>query len=155
MQIAEFIEQAVVGLGYELVDLETSPRGRLIRVFIDRPAGVAVEAGDVPAQGGITVDDCTTVSNQLTRIFTVENIDFDRLEVSSPGLDRVLKKVRDFERFAGQEVQLKLRVPAGNQRNFSGVLGGLRGGEVLLTAEGVELAFEFENIERARLVPKF
>ena len=101
------------------------------------------------------MDDCTTVSNQLTRIFTVENIDFDRLEVSSPGLDRVLKKVRDFERFAGQEVQLKLRVPAGNQRNFSGVLGGLRGGEVLLTAEGVELAFEFENIERARLVPKF
>jgi ribosome maturation factor RimP len=70
MELLKLIEQTAEGLGYELVDFETSPRGRLMRVFIDSP-------------NGITVDDCATVSNQLTRIFEVENIDYDRLEVSS------------------------------------------------------------------------
>lgn len=156
MQISELIEQAVSGLGYELVDFESSPRARLLRVFIDRPAGFVapVESG-APTQGGISVDDCAQVSNHLTRLFTVENVDYDRLEVSSPGLDRPLKKPADFERFAGQEAQLKLRIPLGNQRNFSGVLGGLREGAVLLTAEGVEHAFPLDNVEKARLIPKF
>jgi ribosome maturation factor RimP len=99
------------------------------------------------------------VSNQLTRVFTVENIDFDRLEVSSPGLDRPLVKAADYRRFAGQEVQLKLRVPLGNQRNFSGVLEGLE------TVDGIERVclrvnetlhqFALDNVDRARLVPKF
>ena len=70
MQIVELIERAVVGLGYELVDIESSPRGRLLRVFIDRPAGVAPSLSDSEAQGGITVDDCAQVSNHLTRLFT-------------------------------------------------------------------------------------
>ncbi len=158
MQISELIEQAVSGLGYELVDFETSPRARLLRIFIDRPATAletaSVEGGS-PAQGGITVDDCVAVSNHLTRLFTVENIDYDRLEVSSPGMDRPLKKAADFERFAGQEAQLKLRIPVGNQRNFSGVLGGLRDGAVVLVAEGVEQVFPLDNVEKARLIPKF
>ena len=111
MQLVEIIEQTVAGLGYELVDFETSPRVRLLTVFIDKPEG-------------ITVDDCATVSNQLSRVFTVENIDFDRLEVSSPGLDRPLKKVSDFERFAGQQVSIRLRVAVENQRNFTGTLIG-------------------------------
>ena len=85
MQLFELIENTVSGLGYELVDFETSPRGRLLRVFIDR----------LPDQGTVTIDDCTAVSNQLGRLFTVENVDYDRLEVSSPGLDRVLKKPSD------------------------------------------------------------
>ncbi|MBX3685661.1 MAG: ribosome maturation factor RimP, partial [Rhodocyclaceae bacterium] len=72
MDLVGLVEQVVGGLGYELVDLETSPKGRLMRVFID-------------IERGITVDDCATVSNQLTRVFEVENVDYDRLEVSSPG----------------------------------------------------------------------
>jgi ribosome maturation factor RimP len=142
MELLNLIEQTVQGLDYELVDFETSPRGRLMRVFIDSP-------------NGITVDDCATVSNQLTRIFEVENIDYDRLEVSSPGLDRPLKKAADFERFAGQDVQLRLRMPIANQRNFAGVLQGLKDGVVTLETESGPVEVPFEEIEKARLVPKF
>jgi ribosome maturation factor RimP len=142
MELLNLIEQTVQGLDYELVDFETSPRGRLMRVFIDSP-------------NGITVDDCATVSNQLTRIFEVENVDYDRLEVSSPGLDRPLKKAADFERFAGQDVQLRLRMPIANQRNFAGVLQGLKDGVVTLETEKGPVEVPFEEIEKARLVPKF
>ena len=142
MELLNLIEQTVQGLDYELVDFESSPRGRLMRVFIDSP-------------NGITVDDCATVSNQLTRIFEVENVDYDRLEVSSPGLDRPLKKAADFERFAGQDVQLRLRMPIANQRNFAGVLQGLNDGVVTLETEKGPVEVPFEEIEKARLVPKF
>lgn len=145
MQLLELIEQAVTGLGYELVDFETSPRARLLRVFIDRQ----------PEKGNIDIDDCTTVSNQLSRMLTVENIDYDRLEVSSPGLDRPLKKAGDWQRFAGQDVQLKLRVPIGNQRNFAGCIVGTRGDAAIVTIEGEEQEFLLEGIEKARLVPRF
>ncbi|MRR49305.1 MAG: ribosome maturation factor RimP [Rhodocyclaceae bacterium] len=145
MRVEDLIEQAVTGLGYELVDFETSPRGRLLRIFIDKPEGV-------------TIDDCTAVSHHLTRLFTVENVDYDRLEVSSPGLDRPLKKAADWERFVGQQVQIKLRVALGNQRNFAGRIVGLRDGDVteaVLVIEGAEQAFALDNIERAKLVPTF
>lgn len=153
------IEQAVGGLGYELVDFEASPRARLLRVFIDR-LSVAESAA---ANSAITVDDCAAVSHHLTRLFTVENIDYDRLEVSSPGMDRPLKKLADYERFAGQEVQLKLRIPessaagttAGPQRNFSGRILGLAGEMVRIQTGEAEREFAFDNIEKARLVPKF
>jgi ribosome maturation factor RimP len=153
MQLIELIETTVTGLGYELVEFETSPRARLLRVFIDKPVAEPTQ------KSGIGVEDCAAVSNQLTRVFTVENVDFDRLEVSSPGLDRPLVKAADYRRFAGQEVQLKLRVPLGTQRNFSGVLEGLE------TVDGVERVclrvnetlhqFALDNVDRARLVPKF
>lgn len=159
MQLQELIEQAISGLGYELVDFETSPRARLLRIFIDKAASsvgeAAPEGGDSPRQGGISIDDCATVSNHLSRLFTVENVDYDRMEVSSPGMDRPLKKEKDFDRFAGHEVQMKLRIPVGNQRNFSGVLGGLRDGQVVLVSEGVEHVFPLDNVDKARLVPKF
>ncbi len=161
MDLAGLIEQAVVGLGYELVDFETSPRARLLRVFIDRPmAPLADAAAD---RSGITVEDCTAVSNQLTRLFLVENIDYDRLEVSSPGMDRPLKKPEDFVRFAGQEVQIKLRIPevgskagaASPQRNFSGTILGCADGLLRIATAEAEREFAFENIDKARLVPKF
>ncbi|AOF81901.1 hypothetical protein BSY238_3570 [Methyloversatilis sp. RAC08] len=142
MNVAELIEQAVSGLGYELVDVETSPRGRLLRIFID-------------AEQGITVDDCVAVSNHLTRLFTVENVDYDRLEVSSPGLDRPLKKAADFIRFTGQEAQLRLRIPLNNQRSFSGRLAGVSDGRLTMEIKGVAHEFELSQIERARLVPDF
>jgi ribosome maturation factor RimP len=142
MDVLSLVDKVVTGLGYELVNFETSPRARLLRVFID-------------IERGVTVDDCATVSNQLTRMFEVENVDYDRLEVSSPGLDRPLKKEADFERFAGHEVQLRLAMPVGNQRNFVGVLQGLKDGVVSVhTAKG-EMCFPLEEIEKARLVPKF
>lgn len=142
MQLAEIIEQAVNGLGYELVDFETSPRARLLRVFIDAPEGVSI-------------DDCAAVSNHLSRLFVVENVDYDRLEISSPGLDRPLKKAADFVRYAGQEAQLRMRLPINGQRNFSGVLAGLKDGVVVL--QGGEVAYELalDQIEKARLVAKF
>lgn len=153
MQLLDLIETTVVGLGYELVEFETSPRARMLRVFIDRPQGAQTE------KSGINVEDCAAVSSQLSRVFMVENVDYDRLEVSSPGLDRPLVKAADYRRFAGQEVQLKLRVPLGNQRNFSGVLEGLReeGGveTVCLRMNETLHQFALENIDRARLVPKF
>jgi ribosome maturation factor RimP len=145
MRVEDLIEQAVTGLGYELVDFETSPRGRLLRIFIDKPEGV-------------DIDDCSAVSHQLTRLFTVENVDYDRLEVSSPGLDRPLKKAADWERFVGEQVQIKLRVAQNNQRNFAGRIVGLRAGElteVVLVIEGAEQIFALDNIERAKLVPTF
>jgi ribosome maturation factor RimP len=141
-EIEQLIEQVVTGLGYELVDVEFSPKGRLLRVFLD-------------IERGITVDDCSTVSNQLQRVFEVENVDYDRLEVSSPGLDRPLKKLADFERFAGHDVQLRLSLPIGNQRNFVGVLEGVRDGAVALSTEKGEVLLPFDDIEKARLVPKF
>jgi ribosome maturation factor RimP len=153
--LAELIEQVVTGLGFELVTLESSPRGRLLRVFID----IAPDAGNtVPAGAAVrsvTVEDCATVSNQLTRVFEVENIDFDRLEVSSPGLDRPLIKPADFDRFVGHEIRLRTSVPVDNQRNFTGVLQGLREGAVIVDTEKGELRVAFEDVDKARLIPKF
>lgn len=142
MDLVQVVGQTLEGLGYELVDIEISPGGRLVRVFID-------------IDRGITVDDCAQVSNQLQRLFEVEAFDYDRLEVSSPGLDRPLKKAVDFERFAGNEVQVRIRLPIDNQRNFAGVLGGMREGAVILQTEKGEFAFSLDQVERARLVPKF
>ena len=92
------VEPAVTGMGYELVDVQSSNGGRMLRVFIDKP-------------GGITVDDCAAVSRHLTHVLPVEGVDFERLEVSSPGLDRPLRKAGDFARFAGQKAEVRMRTP--------------------------------------------
>ncbi len=141
MDVVKLIEKTVAGLGYELVDVERSGRG-LLRVFIDKPEGIAVE-------------DCQLVSNQLTRLFTVENVDYERLEVSSPGLDRVLKKEADFIRFAGEKVQIKLRMPIATRKNFTGVVGGVHEGVLRLDVDGAMVEIELANVDKARLVPTF
>lgn len=145
MDLHALLEKTVAGLGYELVDIELSPRGRTIRVFIDQPA----------KEHGVDVDDCVKVSNQLSRLLEVENVDYDRLEISSPGLDRLVKKPADFERFAGQDIQIKLRIPQGGRRNFQGELLGCKDGKVGLRLEKDDVELEFTNIEKARLVPRF
>lgn len=143
--LQSLIEKTVTGLGFELVDLELSPRGTLIRVFIDQPN----------KDGGVDVEDCAQVSNQLTRVFEVENLNYERLEVSSPGLDRPVKKAEDFARFAGQDIQVKVRLAVNGRRNFQGELLGLVGdGQVGLRVEGGEVVLALENIDKARLVPR-
>jgi ribosome maturation factor RimP len=141
MDVVKLVEMTVGGLGYELVDVERSGRG-LLRVFIDKPEGIAVE-------------DCQLVSNQLTRLFTVENVDYDRLEISSPGLDRALKKEADFIRFAGQKAQVKLRMPIETRKNFVGVIESVSDGVLKMDVEGVHVDIELANVDKARLVPTF
>lgn len=141
MDLHELLESTLFGLGYELVDLERSARGKSLRVFIDKP-------------NGVTVDDCVAVSNHVSRLLAVENIDYDRLEVSSPGLDRSLKKTSDFIRFAGETARLRLRVPIQGQRNFVGILREVNDGVLKLEVDGKMLDLELNNLEKARLVPK-
>ncbi|TAL52324.1 ribosome maturation factor RimP [Pandoraea sp.] len=144
MQLSELIETTVIGLGYELVDLERSGGG-LLRVFIDQPAGVGI-------------DDCEKVSRQLSHVLTVENVDYDRLEVSSPGLDRPLRKLADFVRFAGCEAAVTLRQPVSGRKQFRGILHSPVDERINLEFEGKDgpamLEFTLSDIDRARLVPQ-
>ena len=141
MNLGELLEMTLPPMGYELVDWEMSPRGRHVRVFIDKPQGVSVE-------------DCARVSRQLTRLFAVESVDFDRLEVSSPGLDRPLRKAADFERFVGEEADFRLTNPIENARRMKGILHGLADGAVLVeTAQGMK-TIPLADIDRSRLVPR-
>jgi ribosome maturation factor RimP len=129
-------------MGYELVDTQVANHGRLLRIFVDRP-------------GGITVDDCAELSRHLMRLFAVEGVDYERLEVSSPGLDRALTKPADFERFAGRRIEVRLRAPdRSGRRRFAGVLRGARDGVATLEADGATLSLALADIERARLVPE-
>ncbi|ODU88503.1 MAG: ribosome maturation factor RimP [Thiobacillus sp. 65-69] len=139
MDLSARLEPVLAGLGYELVLLERAGRG-LLRIFIDKP-------------GGITIDDCVAVSNHLTHWLTVENIDYDRLEVSSPGLDRPLVKPQDYVRFAGEWVTLKLRVPLDNRRKLVGELAGLDGETVRLRMDGQDVSVDMRNVDSARLKP--
>lgn len=108
--VQELIERTVQGMGYELVELEFAGGG-LLRVFIDRTEAEPIR-----------MEDCEQVSHQLTHVFAVDNVDYARLEVSSPGLDRPLNKAADYQRFEGHEITLKLRLPLSGRRNFTGVL---------------------------------
>src|ERR1043166_6111370 len=117
-----WIRAALEGLGYELVDIE-STRSGLLRIFID-------------SGHGITVDDCARVSHHLTRAFAVEGIDYERLEVSSPGLDRPLKRLADYARFAGREASVKLKLPGDGWGRVEGRLVGVEDRRIVLEVEG-------------------
>ena len=134
------LEQTLASLGYELVDLEVSRSGGLMRIFIDRA-------------GGVNVDDCAVVSNHLTRLFAVEEVDYSRLEVSSPGLDRPLRRPQDFRRFAGERVHVRMRVPVDGRKNFVGVLRGASDAQVELEVDGALLSLNLAQLDKARLVP--
>lgn len=140
MDLQTLIEPTLVGMGYELVAMERVGRG-LLRVYIDAPEGIGL-------------DDCVKVSNQLTRLFMVENVDYSRLEVSSPGLDRPLVKEADFVRFAGEKAQIKLRMPMDGRKKFVGNLAGLQDGVLNLETDSGAVAIPLVDVESARLVPK-
>ncbi len=138
--VAQLLDSTLGGLGYEFVDLERSGQGKLLRIFIDKPEG-------------ITLEDCAVVSNHLSRVFAVESVEYDRLEISSPGLDRLLRKEQDFVRFAGHKARIKLRLPVGGQRNFVGVLRETRAGKVEIEVHGKVVSLDLANFDKARLVP--
>ncbi len=148
IELQALLEKTVDGLGYEFVGAELSNRGRMLRIFIDKPA-----AGPQRVSG-VTVDDCARASNQLARVLEVEGVDYDRLEVSSPGLDRPLKKEADFVRFAGEQARLTLRVPLEGRRNFTGVMRAVAGGKLQLETESGMVSLDLANIDKARLVPR-
>ena len=142
MALEALIEPVVAGMGYELVDLQAGNGGRMLRLFIDKP-------------GGIHVEDCAAVSRQLSRVFEVEGVDYERLEVSSPGLDRPLRKASDFARFAGQKADVRMRTPdASGRRKFVGLLRGMEEGRVMMELEGSMVHLALDDLERARLVPE-
>ena len=154
------IDKTVMQLEYELVDLEISNRGKLLRVFIDK-----LNPSDI--KDSVNIDDCVLVSNQLGNVLTVEHeIDYDRLEVSSAGMDRVLKKEKDFVRFVGERAQIKLRVGIKDEsanatettlprKTFLGIIKGVEAEHVLLEFEGVTYKLALSNIDKARLSPVF
>jgi ribosome maturation factor RimP len=153
LRLLDLIEKTVVGMGYELVDFEQAAGG-LLRVYID----FLPQDAD---KGNITVEDCEKVSHQLSHVLTVEDANYERLEVSSPGLDRPLKKQADYERFAGYEAVVKLRMPmpgAANRKSFQGILHAPEGDKLKLEFEGKEgpamLEFTLADVDKARLVPK-
>jgi ribosome maturation factor RimP len=150
----EAIEKTVTGLHYELVDIERVTRG-LLRVTLDRVPGHVYSTGDSEF---VLVEDCELVTRQLQYALEVEGLEYTRLEVSSPGLDRPLKREADYARFAGQEIAVTLKVPFNGRKTFKGVLGrGAEGaGWQLVFSEGKTeqvLGFAFDEVREARLVP--
>jgi len=153
--LVEIVTPTLTDLGYELVDLEFKREGRerFLRLFIDKP-------------GGVTLDDCAEVSREVGTLLEVEDLieEAYRLEVSSPGIDRPLKRPADFERFAGQRVKVKSHEaldPDGRgvtRKTFTGTLVGLRDGRVVirqLDKKGGEVAIPLTDLVQARLDPEF
>ena len=140
------IGPTVEALGYELVGVEYLPQGRhsVLRIFIDRADGV-------------NLDDCARVSYQVSGLLDVEEPIKGNytLEVSSPGLDRPLFKPEHYARFTGHRVRVRLKVPLLERRKFTGVLQGVRDGQVILVEDGQEFSLPLDKIEKANLVPEF
>jgi ribosome maturation factor RimP len=141
-RLISLLETPIEALGYELVELEFPPH--LLRIFIDR-------------EGGVTVDDCEKVSRQVSGVLDVEDPipGHYTLEVSSPGLDRPLRKAADYARFAGERAKLELTLPIEGRKRFAGTLKGFEGGEVSIEVDGVIHRLPLDGISKARLVPDF
>lgn len=154
--LVELTREAISGMDLELVDVERAPLG-LLRVTIDRPL-----QSQTRATSHISIEDCERVSRQLSRVYEVEGIDYRRLEVGSPGVDRPLKTEQDFHRFLGERIEVKLRDAVDSRKSFQGVLelssreGGAK--QFVVTYQenkGVvkNVAFDFIDVERAKLDP--
>jgi ribosome maturation factor RimP len=178
--LQQIVEQTVAGLGYDLVEIERSAGG-LLRITIDLP-WTPVQEGEPPAaEQFITVEDCEKVTRQLQFALEVEGVDYKRLEVSSPGIDRLLRNERDFERFEGEMVDITLKAPLGaaaggqvsaNRKKFRGTLERVQAGgwQVVWSDEPPPkpgqrvskkrvppplqaLGFTFDELREARLAP--
>lgn len=170
------IRPVVAGLGYECWGIALLSQGRhsLLRVYIEKlgadapvvadvaPTQSEVAADDEAAgfserESGIGIEDCERVSRQLSAVLDVEDpIAGDyTLEVSSPGMDRPLYTLSQYQRFAGNQIALTLRMAFEGRRKFTGLLKGVEGDEVVIQVEQEELLFPIESIEKANVVPQF
>ncbi len=140
--LLKILEPAIKALNYELVELEF--HGGVLRIYIDRPEGV-------------TLDDCQKVSQQMSALLDVEDPipGAYTLEVSSPGLDRPLRKLMDFRQRMGQRVRIELLLPINGRRRFTGTLRGVEADEVLIEVDDTLMRLPFTQIGKARLVPEF
>ena len=185
MSFKEIVEQTVAGLGYDLVEVERSAAG-LLRITIDLPWHPPVDSptpADAPSEQFITVEDCEKVTRQLLFALEVDGVEYKRLEVSSPGIDRPLRHEKDFQRFVGQEIDVTLKAPIGvaaagqvnsTRKKFRGTLehaeGGVAGWQIVwsdapaakpgqriskkrLPAPVQALGFTLNEIKEARLAP--
>ena len=145
-QLDQLIRPVVEGLGYQLWGVEYHSQGKhsVLRVYIDRAEG-------------IDVDDCAKVSRQVSGVLDVEDpisVEYT-LEVSSPGMDRPLYELEQFAQFAGHRVQVRLRAPFEGRRNFSGLLKGVEGDEVVVIVDQHEYLLPIDSIDKANIVPQF
>ena len=142
-RLLELLEPTLAAMGYELADLDAHVGRRgLLRLYIDRP-------------GGVTVDDCQRVSEQVGAWLDVEDPlpGSYVLEVSSPGFDRRLRTAAHFERFGGEQARIELRDALGSRRKFVGKLAGVEGGVVVLEVDGELVRLPLSDIAVARLAP--
>lgn len=147
VDLNELFEPVIVAMGYELVGVEyvDGSENHLMRVYIDH-------------ENGITVDDCAKVSHQLSAVLEVEDPisnDYD-LEVSSPGLERPLFKLADYERFAGQTAKIRMAIPQDGRKNYRGVLNGVTAEDKIdITVDKERFELPFSEIKKAHLVVEF
>lgn len=151
------VEPHVEGAGLELVELDfgRDPSGWVLRVYIDRREGAAAPVGDDGVPASVGFDDCERVSRDVSAALDVADVITHsyRLEVSSPGLDRPLRRARDFARHAGQQVKLRTNEAVDGRRNFSGTIRAVDGGMVQVECDGRCYAIAVDNVARANLVP--
>lgn len=144
--LREMIEPTVTALGYTLWGIEYQGQGKysLLRLFIDAP-------------NGITVDDCSAVSHHVSGVLDVEDpIDGEyTLEVSSPGMDRPLYTLEQYQAYVGHVIDLRLRVPFEGRRKFKGVLSAIEGDEIVIHVDDHEYLLPISTIEKANIVPTF
>lgn len=149
-RVIALVEPVLRGEGYELVEVEFTgaARNALLRIYVDKP-------------GGITVDDCASVSHVVSPLLDVDDpIDsaYD-LEISSPGLDRPLRRPEDYEKYAGRKVKVKTFGPlpgaADNRKVFPGVLKGFEDGQVVVDVDGTEFRIPHDAVAKANLVYEF
>jgi len=142
----ELFEPVVIGMGYDLIEIEhfPNPKHGVLRLYIDK-------------EGGVNVDDCSSVSRQISALIDVEEPVSGQfnLEISSPGSDRPLRRLVDFQRFVGSLVKLKTVMPLEGQRNFKGRLLEASEDTVVIETDDEEISLPMSTVEKARIVPEY
>jgi len=142
----ELFEPVVNGMGYDLIEIEhfPNPKHGVLRLYIDK-------------EDGVTVDDCSSVSHQISALIDVEEpvSGHFNLEISSPGLDRPLRRLQDFQRFTGSLVKLKTAMPLEGQRNFKGRLLEADEDKIVIETDDEEISLPISAVEKARIVPEY
>ncbi len=145
-KLEDIIEPVIIAMGYEFVGAEftKSSKNSVLVVYID-------------SKDGIQLEDCTRVSHQISGVLDVEDLIPGNysLEISSPGMDRLLFKAEHFQQFAGHRARVRLYAPQDGRKKFTGELLGLEGQDVLLSVDGETYRLPVNAIEKARLVPEF